>query len=381
MTEVSTILFKYLYEYTQKLKEFIQIFTEYENMCGKTKYISANEIILFKKSKKINPIKRFILLHFIFLGELAFLEKINKNNSLCIGQNDNVKFDRDMMCVAARSGNLNMLKWLCDKGCNKYQHSDFSFIISNLYEIAAVTGHLDIIKWIHSLDQSTYTKWDIPYYATIGGHLDIIKWSLDNDIKLDHYSVSTPAIETNNITILEWFLFSAIRPSTQIYHIKGICNYAAGTDHLVVLKWLHEKELIPKDYTCICSNAAYNGHLHILMWLREKEYAWDSSTCLHAAMRGHIEILKWAIENGCPIDRECIDQIKQSIPKIMIRQIELELPNSLDSDNNSNDCDDSSDSNNSDDSCYNGIDMNDITINRKIYDEILEWLDEKFSHL
>lgn len=135
----------------------------------------------------------------------------------------------------------------------------------------------------------------------------------------------------------------------------------------------------------MCANAARGGHLHILKWLRQKGYSWDASTCLHAAVSGYIEILKWAIENECPINKKCVDQIKQSISdKIIIRQREPDMPHLLDNKNNSKD-DSKNDSeceevdNSSEiDMDYDCDDDRDDKTDENIYDEILQWLSSQY---
>src|SRR5579872_3677994 len=86
MTEAPTILFKFLHEYTQKLRIFKELLAACDHMCdpGKGVYISMIESKMLKKSKQINPIKRFLLLYSIFLGDITFLEKLKSKGLLQI---------------------------------------------------------------------------------------------------------------------------------------------------------------------------------------------------------------------------------------------------------------------------------------------------------
>jgi hypothetical protein len=91
---------------------------------------------------------------------------------------------------------------------------------------------------------------------------------------------------------------------------KGLCNSAAFSGSIDVLKWLREVNYPPYPWdTWTCRRAAAGGHLHVLKWLREENdppCPWDVETCAYAAMGGELHVLKWLREENdppCPWDR------------------------------------------------------------------------------
>ena len=85
-------------------------------------------------------------------------------------------------------------------------------------------------------------------------------------------------------------------------HLKNLCNEAARSGHLDVLRWFRKKGC-PWDAKT-CAAAAEGGHLWILEWLRKKGCPWDEATCSYAAHEGHLEVLQWARKNGCPWNKD-----------------------------------------------------------------------------
>ena len=78
----------------------------------------------------------------------------------------------------------------------------------------------------------------------------------------------------------------------------GICEYAASSGCLSVLKWARTAGF---EWTWrTCAMAAENGHLEVLQWARAQGCPWDADTCAVAARSGHLAVLQWARAQGCP---------------------------------------------------------------------------------
>ena len=109
-----------------------------------------------------------------------------------------------------------------------------------------------------------------------------------------------------------------------------IIHAAARNNHLQLLNWLHESNLLssPQGQDMIFEEAAKSGHTSILEWamdvagfdvptymtncvassgnldvikyLRSKGLSWDECTFYTAASSGNIELLQYLLENDCP---------------------------------------------------------------------------------
>lgn len=80
----------------------------------------------------------------------------------------------------------------------------------------------------------------------------------------------------------------------------GPCLHAAAEGRLDVLQHLEAAGYIP-EFMPICEYAAGSGHLEVVRWSRAKGYPWGRSN-QKAAEGGHLGVLKWCVANGCPLD-------------------------------------------------------------------------------
>lgn len=151
--------------------------------------------------------------------------------------------------LAASQGNIPVLQWLIQQGCE---------LDDSIYVAAAYNGQLEVLKW---LDQQGYKifKEDLCAFAARGGHFEVLKWLRSKDCP--------------------W--------STQT------CAKAASGGHLKILKWLR-KHGCPWDVSATYF-AAKNGHLEILNWLSQEDCPWNSDIFMAASYGGHLEVLKWLV--------------------------------------------------------------------------------------
>ena len=161
--------------------------------------------------------------------------------------------------LAAKYGNLRLLKWLREIGC-----SWDSWTCSN----AVSNGHLEVVKYLRE-NECTF-EGDLCSFSAEGGHLETLKYLI----------------------------------SIGYNYTQNVCKYAALNGRLDVLKWARENNCPWNESTC--SFAAAGGQLETLKWLRENECPWSEMTCLTAAENNKLETLKWAYENGCPCPKSNI---------------------------------------------------------------------------
>jgi hypothetical protein len=141
--------------------------------------------------------------------------------------------------LAARAGDLEMLKWFRKKGCPWIPEYPAEVLWRfGTCDEAAWMGKLEVLEWARSQGAPWYSL--TCACAARGGHLDVLQWA----------------------------------------RAQG-CPWDAKT----------------------CAWAAYGGHLEVLQWARAQGCPWDARVCAEAERGGHLDVLRWARENGAPILR------------------------------------------------------------------------------
>jgi hypothetical protein len=220
--------------------------------------------------------------------------------------------------AAARTGRLDLLAYLWEKGCGQYSETVTSAIRS---------GRKDVIEY--ALENGCHCPTDCRVTAAAAGDLEILRYLEDKFLGYDHrVRVCELAAVEGHLDILRYA------------HENGYpwdgdsCRAAARNGHLSILKYLHENGcscrrtpiyyeaiisgqldvvmyLYENDFTMdmdACDYAATRNSLPILIYLRERGFPWSSRTCLAAIVEGNLEVFAYAHENGCPVHREaCLE--------------------------------------------------------------------------
>jgi hypothetical protein len=246
----------------------------------------------------------------------------------------------DICNLAARYGQLNVLKWAIKK---KYQVNDFVskeasnnkeiliWLIDNGYKIstlalnniakkgdldllkyahgknteinslvawgAAEFGHLHILKWMIydiNVDFKENEEYWTCSWAAHGGKLDVLKWLRDNNFRWNEMTTSQAAVG-NHFEVLKYVIDNGC-PFDELTFANAAKH--KGKSSIETLSWLRRIGCPWDEYTC--STAASSGNLEALQWLRENGCPWSERTCDLAALYGQLEVLKWAREHGCP---------------------------------------------------------------------------------
>ena len=145
--------------------------------------------------------------------------------------------DEGVMGWAARSGNLEMVRWLRGEGC------EWSALAC---QYAAACGQLRVLQWL----RANGCPWDADTCnaAAHSGHLATLRWARENGC--------------------EW---SGVRT----------CGAAAIGGHLKILQWLRANGC-PWDATT-CMDAANNSHVEVLRWARANGCPWNIFSAFKAA--------------------------------------------------------------------------------------------------
>jgi len=177
---------------------------------------------------------------------------------------------KDMAYIAAREGQMKVLKWLRKNNC---------LLDETVCANAALNGHLNVLIWA----RKNYCFWGerVCANAALNGHLDVLIWAKGNYCLWD----------------------------------EKVCANAALNGHLDVLIWARNNNC-PWDET-VCSNAALNGHLDVLIWARNNNCSWDERVCSNAALNGHLDVLIWARNNNCPWDEMLFLHVTQKSTELI----------------------------------------------------------------
>ena len=172
---------------------------------------------------------------------------------------------------------------------------------SEMCNVAASYGHLDVLKWLRSQDPPCPWSDLTCSLAAANGHLHVLKWlrSQDPPCPWDVWACAEAA-KKGRLDMLK-FLRSQDPPCPWS---EWTCAEAAMNGHLDVLKWLRSQDPPRPWGVNTCSVATIHGRLDLLKWLRSQDppCPWDEKTCQGAAFNGHLDVLKWLIDNGCPYD-------------------------------------------------------------------------------
>jgi len=222
--------------------------------------------------------KIYILDHLALGGHLAEMVKIIGPNINSLGFNQR----RFLVRCAARSGNLELVKWLLGNITISYE-----LIASS----AARRGHYNIIEWAAEKDK-TFSMSQVIIAAARNGNVTVMNkiLKIKNPTELSKNMLLNFA-RAGKINLIK--AFSVNRPFDGKV-LKSICSNAAVKGYLDIVAWAVENG---SSSTHIAFAAASGGHLHIIKWCERKgistEYIADD-----AVENGHFDVLEWALGKG-----------------------------------------------------------------------------------
>ncbi|GFH53193.1 hypothetical protein CTEN210_09669 [Chaetoceros tenuissimus] len=223
----------------------------------------------------------------------------------------------------AKKGDLEMLKLLHEKGL------DVSTCSKTILENAAFHGHLDILKWMESLEGSSIESEYRSLFgkAAEGGHLDIIQWGQDiavDAFQTHKYSCMIDAAFGGQLELVQWlrtqgavwdfFTLHKAASTGSIPLIEyllqngcesrfgEICEVAAEFHDDTNLLELLRQYNVPWDERT-CAAAAQKGNINVLMYARLNGCPWDGATLYNAVINGHIDVVEYCLNNGCPVEK------------------------------------------------------------------------------
>jgi hypothetical protein len=96
----------------------------------------------------------------------CFKDIITENNKYEAGE---------ALIEAAESGHLDVVKWLFEQGADIHAYNDWALTK------AAGEGHLDVVKWLFEQEADIHAYNELALQnAAFGGHLEVVIWLLQN---------------------------------------------------------------------------------------------------------------------------------------------------------------------------------------------------------
>ncbi len=153
-------------------------------------------------------------------------------------------------------GSITMLQWAIANGCR-------TILTSGLLNSTVTSGNLEVVKWLRERgcpwNESACT------YAVWNNHIDILKWLRQQGCPWSTWVCEELAAK-GNLEALKW-----CRRQRAPWDYR-VCMAAALHGRLGVLKWLKSQKWEMGKNVATC--ASRNGHIKILKWLRKIECPW-----------------------------------------------------------------------------------------------------------
>jgi hypothetical protein len=216
---------------------------------------NSTRVLDFFSNKHVLSVEHFQFA--IEIGNVDFLNHFGKHPHPMYHDGSS---GRILLLEAAKSGNLQCLKWVEDRW-GLLSHDELSVF-------AIMRGNLHMLKHLHGANR--------------------MRWS--------HISLAQ-ALPKNRLDVIKWARENGCPWSTNMY--RNIARF--GT--LDTVKWIFDNGCpVGQD---VCDWAALNEHLDVLIWLvDDKKFQCSPTACANAASSGHIETLRWLVSRGVRPDEE-----------------------------------------------------------------------------
>lgn len=188
----------------------------------------------------------------------------NQYDTLLWLRNKKCPWNKHTLLAAAKSGNLDMFKYIDQNGLPIYE-----FAADDIYMAAGASGNIQILQYIY--DSTLSTLDDLCHCCVYHGNFDAVKWCHEHKFNWD----------------------------------ENCCQIAASKGYLEILKYLHINGCNWNSETC--NVAVANGHLNCLKYAHENSCPWDTKTYMkllqlkHSSRKEHHTLIsKYLDDNNCP---------------------------------------------------------------------------------
>ncbi|RLN02786.1 hypothetical protein BBJ28_00025376, partial [Nothophytophthora sp. Chile5] len=221
-------------------------------------------------------------------GNLAFLRLATSRRLWT----PNAEDGSSMISLAAVGGHLEVVKWLHEElGINSAGEG---------YAQAAVGHHLEVIKYLHEKHLRNSSELSLMDEAARSGFLDVVQWLHVNSYEACTTRAMDEAAQGGHLEVVQWLHEHRSEGCT-----SAAMHFAAVNGHMDVVKWLHSHRSEGCQETTLSMAAKY-GKLEMVQWLHDNRH--EVFSCPDAmdiaATRGFLDVVKWLHENrgeGCTV--------------------------------------------------------------------------------
>lgn len=163
----------------------------------------------------------------------------------------------------------------------------------DLSRAAAKSGQLDSLRFLYD----RRCPWDDTVCAAAAryGNFECLLYLRESGCPWRQREACRAAARSGSLACLQY-----------TYHLRfrddpSLCRRAAASGVVTCLSFLREEGKCQWNSE-VCAEAAKHGHFECLQYARENGCAWDRRVCINAARSGHLSCLVYAHELGCPWD-------------------------------------------------------------------------------
>lgn len=218
--------------------------------------------------------------------------------------------------ACARNGQLETLKWIMSHpGAQKSRyvvedaayHGHFDIVqwaTENGFAIntlscpikAVEAGNLDILKYL--LDRGCVFHTILIHYAVASPNLELVKYVFERSKRADLENIYGSEVCRGGLAVLKWVLDQEESSKDFVEISRG----AASLQKMDILKWLRDNNHLVTDE--VVWRSAVRGDLKQVKWAIAEGFPWDREIVIAKSIKSrNLEILKWLVsEAPCRTD-------------------------------------------------------------------------------
>ncbi|MBQ6617169.1 MAG: ankyrin repeat domain-containing protein [Thermoguttaceae bacterium] len=185
---------------------------------------------------------------------------------------DNNEFD--LLSIAARAGNLELVQWLVEQGMD-------AVTTDNEIRAAVKSGNIELVEWLVNQGANINREKNLLFYATLNGNLKLVQYLVNQgvDIKKSE-NVLQGAAYSGNMELIQWLIEHGADDNSN--ENSSILAYAIDSHDVNVLRFFVEDKKI--NVNTSISSARYYSPL---------EYAVNTYD---------FEMVKYLVEHGADVN-------------------------------------------------------------------------------
>ena len=201
----------------------------------------------------------------------------------------------DDVSTAARSGHLDVVRWLREKKIPRCRFKRKHFVV------ALTAGNLDVTDYIYSSAGPFVLDAKLGICAAEKGRLDILRWLKQKDAQ---YAWSVDAFRAatrgGHLQVLKYLYKQGCKTRLQLSDVSGLYFQEQNTK---VLQWLWRLDDDTSfDKSELARFACETDCISLLEFIHRQRYVFTTPLYLVAIENRHINVLLQLHKYGCPID-------------------------------------------------------------------------------